>query len=218
MPDDNEIILTSSGQPFQDERTARFAAKRKGIEDTHEPVRAADGNGWILRRVSQTESTEAGPDMQPVDAAGLPADGQSEMTVDELLGGGASAAVRPFDTEPAGETYWWVLLSGARGPSDDRACYVSVNGQALLIQREKRVPLPGRYVRALNDARIPQFSNERGRLNSIIGYSLQYPFTVLGKATVAEFMRWREEGTAINREATLNLKEATLRQQAAQMV
>lgn len=220
MGDSNDIILTNSGQPFQDERTARFAAKRKGIEDTHEPVQAADGNGWILKRITHTESTAESPLVETVDAGGSgpqPPQPEGTMTIEELLGNTQTQTDRPFETEPSGETYWWVMISGARGPSDDRAAYVSVNGQPLMVQREKRVPLPGRYVKALNDARIPQFSNERGRLNSIVGYSLQYPFTVIGKATQAEFLRWRAEGTTINREATLNLKEATLRQQAAQM-
>ncbi len=218
MSDDSEIILTNSGQPFQDERTAKFAAKRKGIEDTHEPVQAADGNGWILKRISRSESTAEAAVSVTVAADGAPAaEGGPQMTVEELLGSASATAERPFDTEPPGETYWWVMISGARGASDDRNCFIGVNGQSLLVQREKRVPLPGRYVRALNDARIPQFNNETGKLNTIVGWSLQYPFTVLGRALCADFIRWRAEGTAINREATMNLKEATLRQQAAQM-
>jgi len=208
-----DIILSAEGTPFPDKRQAALAAKRGGVDATHEPTPALDGQGWILKRREKP--------VQP-QAQASPQYGHESSSVDPDISALIEEAGNPpdnenYDPEPKGEKYFWVQLEGKRHENDSPAVFVSVNAQPLMVAREKRVPLPERYVKVLLQSKVPQFSNKPGQLCKVVGQISCYPLHILGKATKEDFLKWRAEGTRINNAATANLAQAALQEQAAAM-
>ena len=90
------------------------------------------------------------------------------------------------------------------GPNDDDNVILAVNGEVLILQRNKEVVLPERFVEVARNALEPQFRQLPNQERKFIGEVQTYPFDILGEATMAEFYEMKAKGA--------KAKEQTLQQ------
>jgi len=89
-------------------------------------------------------------------------------------------------------------------PDDEESAVVSVNGEILVMERQKECVIPERFVVALQNARGPVFRQMPGESRKIVGEVMTFPFDNLGEGTEEEYLTMRREGTKIAREAMAN--------------
>jgi len=97
-----------------------------------------------------------------------------------------SDALPNLDSEP----YFWVRLANRSDVNQTLDVSVAVNGELLVIQRGKEVPLPHRFIQALRDACYPVYDMESGGKN-IIGEVQTYPLEVIRPARKKDFEEYR---------------------------
>lgn len=97
--------------------------------------------------------------------------------------------------QPIPEKYSRVKFNAKSRPDDEDNVVLAVNGEVLVIEREKEVVLPERYVDCARNAHYPQFRQLPGQPRKIVGKVLVYPFEILGVSTREEFLAQKKAGT-----------------------
>ncbi len=93
------------------------------------------------------------------------------------------------------ERYFRVIFHAKSSPNDPEDVQLSVNGDTLIIAREKEVVIPERFKECADHATYPQFRQLPGEPRKIVGKIRVFPYDLLGPATEAEYLKSRTEGT-----------------------
>lgn len=101
----------------------------------------------------------------------------------------------PVQSGKSGERYYWVRFHAKSNPSDTAHVELSVNCETLIMQRERDVVLPERFVRHCQTCRYPDERQVPGQPRKVVGWIQTYPFSILREGTYDEFKRQRKEGT-----------------------
>jgi hypothetical protein len=102
--------------------------------------------------------------------------------------------------KPWVEEYWVVIFSPKSSPNDTDDVELMVNGETLLIQREKEVPVPGRFLECADHGFYEKFSQEPGKSRKVTGKVHYYPYTRIRQTTKEEFDRLHKAGTKLARQ------------------
>lgn len=102
---------------------------------------------------------------------------------------------------PAKEKYFRVKFHAKSRPEDEDDVTLSVNGEVLVIARQREVVLPERYIVCAQNARYQQFRQLPNMSRKVIGEVHIFPFDSIGEATEAEYKEMRAKGTAATRKA-----------------
>lgn len=99
------------------------------------------------------------------------------------------------------ERYFRMKFAAKSSPNDQDDVVLSVNGESVVIERQKEVVLPERYKVCAENARSPQFRQMPNQTRKIVGEIVTFPFEVLGPGTEAEYMAMKRSGTQQVRDA-----------------
>lgn len=99
------------------------------------------------------------------------------------------------------EKFFRVKFHAKSRPEDEDDVTLSVNGEVLVIARQKEVVLPERYIVCAQNARYQQFRQMPNMSRKIIGEVNIFPFDNMGEATEAEYKAMRTKGTTETRKA-----------------
>lgn len=98
------------------------------------------------------------------------------------------------------EKYFKVKFHAKSKPDDEDNVILSVNGEVLVVGREKDVVLPERFVVCAENARYQQFRQLPNQPRKVVGEVLVYPFEKKGMGTKAEYLDMKKSGTKTTRE------------------
>jgi hypothetical protein len=98
------------------------------------------------------------------------------------------------------EKYYKVRFHAKASPNDPEDVQLSVNGDTLIIAREKDVIIPERFKECADHATYPQFRQLPGETRKIVGRIRVFPYDLLGEATEQAYHKQREEGTRKTKE------------------
>jgi len=180
---EQDVIFDENGSPFQTEKAAKLRGNALGLDAALYGVLPQDGGYALVRKASGIWQAE-----------------QATTVRTPTKGKGADANKEP--------EYFRVRFHAKASPSDTRDVELSVNCEPLIMQRERPVVLPKRYLLLAKDARYPQYTQVPGQPRKIVGWIQTYPFDVLGAATEEEFIRERTMGTQATREPFVNDESA----------
>lgn len=99
------------------------------------------------------------------------------------------------------EKYFRMKFAAKSNPNDQDDVILSVNGESVVIERQKEVVLPERYKVCAENARSPQFRQMPNQTRKIVGEIVTFPFEVIGEGTEAEYMDMKRTGTKATRDA-----------------
>mgnify|MGYP001608313644 FL=1 len=93
------------------------------------------------------------------------------------------------------EEYRWVVFMQRANQNDQEQVELRVNGEAVLVEREKRVPMARRFLVCADNGVHHVFHQEPGQQRKVVGKVTTFPYQDLGPATKKEFDEWRTKGT-----------------------
>jgi len=99
------------------------------------------------------------------------------------------------------EEHYRMKFHAKSSPNDEDNVTLSVNGETVVIERQKEVVLPERYKVCAENARSPQFRQMPNQTRKLVGEVITFPFDILGKATEAEYKAMKAAGTKATRDA-----------------
>jgi hypothetical protein len=167
-----DVILDDSGNPFASKAKAMAKANELKLDASVYAI-VKQGSGWVIvKRESATFDVADKLDAEP-----------------------APNAKKKADTE----RYFVVRFHSKQNASETRDVEACVNGEVLIMQRERNTILPERFVRHLALCRYPDERQMPGQPRKTVGWIQTYPFTVIREATKAEFDKQRREGTEATR-------------------
>lgn len=91
--------------------------------------------------------------------------------------------------------YWRVKFNAKAAPNDSDDVQLMVNGETLIMQREKEVILPGRFLENADHATYLQFRQVPHQPRKTVGKIKTFPYERIGTATREEYLKQRIEGT-----------------------
>jgi len=115
-----------------------------------------------------------------------------------------AVAEKPSDGGEAAlpvEGYRWVRFHIKSKPDDADDVILSVQGNVLVMQRDKKVPVPNRYIDLVQNAKCPQFRQMPNEDRKVIGEIRTYPYDDLGEATEKDYLEWKTDGTKASRDS-----------------
>jgi hypothetical protein len=98
------------------------------------------------------------------------------------------------------EKYFKVRFHDKSNPEDQDNVELSVNGEVLVLQREKEVVLPERFLICAQNATYPVYKQLPGKQRKIQAWVKTFPFSNLGEADEKEFIRQKTEGNKKTKE------------------
>jgi hypothetical protein len=103
-----------------------------------------------------------------------------------------------YGEDPANriERVFWVEFAGRRNKYEPEDVTLSVNGETLSLQRQKKVPLLERFLGAARDAKEIRWDRKPGQERKPLAPVLTFPFSVHGEATREDFEKFLAEGRA----------------------
>jgi len=107
----------------------------------------------------------------------------------------------PETSKVPNEKYFWVRFQAKSDPTHKDDVELSVNGETLVLQREKRVALPERFLECADHARYTKFKQLPGEDRKNIAHIRMFPYERLEEATAKEFYSQKAEGTKITKAA-----------------
>lgn len=125
----------------------------------------------------------------------------------EVQNDGAVEDVVQSAPEVPKEKYYRMRFHAKSHPNDEDNVILSVNGETIVVERQKEVVLPERYKVCADNARSPQFRQLPNQTRKIVGEVMTFPFDLLGEGTEAEYMKMKSEGTKATRDSIA--KEST---------
>ncbi len=167
----SNIIFASNDEPFKTRAAAKAAMSKQGFHDEE----------WEVIELTAAPSKE--------DPWGMKSDG---------------FAIRKRKTRKLGEVdaeYYWVRFSAKSNPNDTDDVILSVNGETLLIRREKDVIIPKRFKECADHAKYPQYRQLPGMPRKVVAWVQFYPYQMLNPATESEFEEMKRLGNKTTAEA-----------------
>lgn len=98
------------------------------------------------------------------------------------------------------ERFWRVSFQAKASPNDQEDVHLTVNGETLIIAREREVVIPDRYRECADHATYPQFRQLPNQPRKIIGRIKVFPYDLKGEATEAEYLEQKRSGTKKTKE------------------
>jgi hypothetical protein len=86
------------------------------------------------------------------------------------------------------EKYYRVVFSAKSSPTQPDDVELSVNGETLLMQRDKEIIIPGRYKEVADHAEQISFKQLPGIDRKVQGKIKTFPYTMMGEATREEYL------------------------------
>lgn len=117
---------------------------------------------------------------------------RSSHTVVKVDDGGYALKPKP---EKAADTYFQVRFQAKAQPNDTEDVQLMVNGETLIIAREKKVVVPGRFLECADHAVYNHYRSEPGHAHKIVARIKTYPYERIREATEAEYLKAKTEGT-----------------------
>lgn len=99
------------------------------------------------------------------------------------------------------ERFFRMKFHAKSSPNDDDNVVLSVNGETVVIERQKEVVLPERYKVCAENARAPQFRQRPNESRKQVGEVITFPFDMLGEGTEEEYLEMKRVGTKATKEA-----------------
>ena len=164
-----DVILGSDGNPWPTKKAAIKHAQETGL-DANVYTIIPEGSGFAIVR------KESG----------------IGQTFEKLGDGREPAAAGPAQKA---ERYFVVRFHAKSQASDPSNVELCVNCEVLIMQRERDVVLPERFVRHAQLCRYPDERQLPGQPRKTVGWIQVYPFTILRQGTKEEYDRQRREGT-----------------------
>lgn len=93
------------------------------------------------------------------------------------------------------ETYFRVKFNAKSHVNETEDVMLSVNGEVLVIRREREVIVPQRFLECADHATYPHFQQLPNKPRKVIGQIKTFPYTKLGEATKREYETQRNAGT-----------------------
>jgi len=103
--------------------------------------------------------------------------------------------------EPEQEKYYWVRFHPKGSPNDEHDVVLSVNGEPLIIARQKRVCIPGRYRECCDNGMYPVFRQLPGKDRKVVAWVKHFNYDMLGDATESDFIKMKRDGTIRTKKA-----------------
>lgn len=161
------LFDSTTGKPFVSQNDARVEFERRKLNpERWEILISKNEGGWVIAR--------------PDAAARIRA---LESKPDET-GNHADDWIDP-------DKVYWVKFNPKSNPEDTDDVFLGINNDQILIQRDKRIPLKGYFVRMAMQTISPIYVQIPGESRKIISWICTYPPTVMGVATDADWLRYR---------------------------
>lgn len=170
---------------------------------TRIPIAAATDEQ--LREYCDVQQLELAENTRSAMVAALGVIGHDHILVAEddvpTQGQAASAAPTPQMAVPAGagsdDPIWLIEIGETEMPGGKDPVPVSVNGRALVLQRNMRIPLPHRYKIALDHA-VRESVDQDMRTSEITTSKVRnYPFQILERPSEAEIAAWHRRNGGV---------------------
>jgi hypothetical protein len=98
------------------------------------------------------------------------------------------------------EKFFRVRFHVKSNPNDQENVELSVNGETRVIERNKEVVLPERFLECAKHSTYPVFRQLPGKSRKQVGEVQKYPHDVIKEATEAEYKKMLAEGTKATKE------------------
>jgi hypothetical protein len=115
----------------------------------------------------------------------------------QIEGGWAIIEVEP-KVKP--EKYYKVRFHAKSHANDPDDVMLSVNGEVLLMRREKEVIIPGRFKECADHAVFPQYRQVPGKQRKLVAQIRIYNYDTLGDATEEDFKNQVVEGNKVTKQ------------------
>ena len=92
------------------------------------------------------------------------------------------------------EKYFRVIFQARATENDLEDVQLSVNGETLIMQREKEVIIPGRFRECADHALITKFKQLPDQPRNLLAPIRIFPYSVMGEATEQEYLTQKAEG------------------------
>lgn len=102
-------------------------------------------------------------------------------------------AGKPIKSE---EEYWWVKFQSKGHPNDEDQVMLSVEGEALKMQRDKEVCIPQRFLECADHATYEDWRMEPNKPRKSRGKVTKFPYHKIRLGTREEFETQLATGTA----------------------
>lgn len=93
------------------------------------------------------------------------------------------------------EKYYRVRFSARSSVNDTEDVQLSVNGETLVIQREKEVVVPHRFLECADHAEYLQFRQVPNAPRKVVGKVKVYPYERIAEASADEYHKQKTSGT-----------------------
>jgi hypothetical protein len=195
--------VEANGEGYKTLAAAKMAMGKRGLRQQDYDILPYSGGGFGVKLadgIKLPELTRAKPKPKP-------------EVIDDDSDAPFSAGVEADDFEdedlepevkPYVETYRRVRFHPKSSEHQMDNVELSVNGETLLIEREKEVVIPNRFVQCARHATYPLFRQLPNQARKLIGSMMLFPFDDLGEGSEAEYNRQRESGTKASRENAKN--------------
>lgn len=173
-----KVMFAASGKPFKTEKAAMSAATQKNLRDyTIVPYPTHENPHGTDSYVIKVGKNGEEPTNQRVE---------------------------PNQPEPNLESYHRVRFQAKGSPNDPEDVTLAVNGETLILQREKEVVIPQRFRECADHGTYPQFRQMPGEPRKVVAHIKVFPYDYLGLSTEAEFKKQIAEG---NRKTKDNIRK-----------
>lgn len=124
---------------------------------------------------------------------------------------GQEPAAKAKSATAAKEKFHRVKFHAKSNPNDQEDVELSCQGETLIVQREREVCIPERFVEVARNARYPQFRQMPNEQRKIVGHVMVFPFDVLGEGTEEDYLNMKRSGTKSTRDAMKQAETASAR-------
>lgn len=101
----------------------------------------------------------------------------------------------------AKQKYFRVKFAAKSNPQSADQVTLGVNGELVVVQREKEVVLPEKFLEAADNATVLQYKQLPGEPRKIVGKVQTFPYVKIGEASEAEYLKMKSEGTKALRDS-----------------
>lgn len=98
------------------------------------------------------------------------------------------------------EKYYWVVFQERANPEEEEDVMLSVNGEPIVIQRGKKVPIPARYKECADHTTKTVFRQMPNQPRMEVGTVKLFPYSEYGEASEEEYLEFKKEGNKITKQ------------------
>jgi len=183
---EEQLVLKTNGEPFE---SVNAATKANPDKDIYTPVTVDGGYGLLPNEFVDEWNVDTS------DAPGVMAGADEAPT---KVGAGKASA-KPALLYPEG--YVKVYFHAKSTATDHEDVSLSHNGQNIVIQRQKEVTIPKRFIEIAEHAVYSQFKQLPGESRKVIAQVRKFPFEIRGEGTEEDYLKQIRDGTKKTKEA-----------------